>query len=84
LVISVFTAMDYDYTMVIKNTFKDPFWLGAFVIGLAWAISYKNNSVFIQGINITHAAMTFFIITKIISQVEHGGHFGPWGKIKSH
>ena len=84
LTLSVFIANGFKKTFV--NTLKDPFWIGAFGMCISWIICLKNNSLYIfedsgdyNKINITHAAMTFFIITKVIAHTEHGGHYGPWG-----
>ena len=83
LVMSVFVGADNNQT-VLDNTVRDPFWLGALGMCLSWLYCYIHQDMYINNINITHAAMTFFIITKIISQIEHGGHYGPWGKLKVH
>lgn len=84
LTLSVFIANGF--TKTILNTLTDPFWVGAFVMCISWIICLMNNKSYISvgdnKINIPHAAMTFFIITKVIAHTEHGGHYGPWGATK--
>jgi len=84
LCFSAFVAEDNNINKVISNTLTDPFWLGALIICLSWFISLLFGSEYFGNIKITHAAMTFFIITKVIAQVEHGGDYGPWGVVKTH
>ena len=70
-----------DFNKVINDTLTDPFWLGAFGMFIAWIISYKNGTNKINGRNITHLAMTIFILTKIISHSTHSKDYSVFGKV---
>ena len=81
LTLSVIIANNWQIPSV-EFTKNDPFWLGSSAMCLAYLAKYIGNEP--DNYDLTHGAMTFFILTKVIAQATHGNHYeNAWGLLKS-